>query len=106
MKGERYPRSREERLLVETWLRVYQEWDAGWGIRPADLMDLLVTLIEAKDLREALKNSGGEEAALAASCSDVFQKIEKAARAIERQCLRADGSPVEAAFEAAGNREP
>jgi hypothetical protein len=75
-----------EALLAETWLRVSREWDGGWGIQAADLMDLLAMLIEADGLRDAVKSGRGEGDALLAECKEVFKKMEKAARAVEMQC--------------------
>jgi hypothetical protein len=63
MKGDKYFCLREKQiLLVERWILVFQEWGAGWGIHPAELVELIVMYIEAKDLLEAIKDGGEEEA--------------------------------------------
>jgi hypothetical protein len=64
-------------LLAERWVKVLQVRGAGWGIHPADLVDLIVTLIEAKDLLDAVKSGGGADAvALEAKCDEIMSDME------------------------------
>jgi hypothetical protein len=81
MKGERQRYSREEEiLLTEKWVMVLQERGAGWGIHPADLVELIVMMIEVKELVEAVKSGGA-----AAECDKAFKRIERKVRFIKEQ---------------------
>jgi hypothetical protein len=82
MKGEGYPCSREEQIvLVERWIMVFQK-GAECGIHPADLVELIVTFIEVKDLLETAQT---EETVLEAKFDEVFKKMEPLTRQIEEK---------------------
>lgn len=80
-----YPGSREEQiLLVERWVGAFQERGAGWGIHPADLVELIVTLLDAKDLYDAVKTGN---AALEGECDEVFKKMEGLSRSLYQKAV-------------------
>jgi hypothetical protein len=86
--SEGYCRSREiQILLAERWVMTLQERGAGWGIHPADLVDQIVMLIEAKDLLDEVKSGGG--AAIEAKCDEVIFDMARKAGAIKKQYLSA-----------------
>jgi hypothetical protein len=85
-------RTREEQiLLMENWVKAFQGRGAGWGIQPGELVDLIVTLLEAKEALAAAANGGGE--ALEASCNKAFHAMEQAARAIKQRYLLSASAP-------------
>jgi hypothetical protein len=93
MEGNRYAASREGQIvLVERLVTMLQEQGAAWGVHPADLVDLIVTLIEAKEKHEAAQSSVKAAAALDAECNAVFKKMEASARLLYQKVVPSAGA--------------
>jgi hypothetical protein len=71
--------------LTEQWVAVFQERGAKWGIHPADLVDVIVALIEAKETLDAVKQ-GGSTAALV-KCDEALMVMKRKAVAIKKHHL-------------------
>jgi hypothetical protein len=70
----------EQIAQVENWIDVFQRHGAEGGIHPADLVELIVTFIEAKELFDTGQTEG---AAFEAKFGEVSQKLEELIRQVE-----------------------
>jgi hypothetical protein len=86
MNGEWYHNREKLVFLVERWVKVFQERGAKWGIHPADLVGLIVALVEAKEMLDAVKQ-GEAAVVLVRKCDEVFLDMKMKAIAIEKQYL-------------------
>jgi hypothetical protein len=87
MDREEYVRSLEGQIiLAEKWVMAIQERGAGWGVHPADLVDLIVTVIKVKECFDAVKSSGN--VALAKKCDQVINDVMRKISSIKQFALR------------------
>jgi hypothetical protein len=72
-------------LLTERWVGEFQKRGAKWGIHPADLVGLIMALIEAKELLDEVKQGGGAAALM--MCDEAVMDMKRKAVAIKKHHL-------------------